>query len=197
MTEDQVVLLLVGGISLDAIRAQARRQGVSAARMRRLVAGARKKLAGSAGVARDEYLGKSVIRLEDLYSKAMAAKDVKSALQAQRELNRLLSLHKEQDSVEKSLGEGSEAQQRLDLIQAYLLPLGLIPAEYPVEEHARVAADVIRQHGLMGKTNVETDEPAGEAPAVRTAEGTTAEEIHRDHPREPGYCSNAGGEASG
>ena len=41
--------------------------------------------------------------------------------------------------------EAGEALQRLELIASYLLPLKLTDERYPVEEHARVAADVIRR----------------------------------------------------
>ena len=76
----------------------------------------------------------------------IAAKDTGTALQAQRELNRLLGLYTA-DVVASAGGEGDpeEAGRRLDLIAGYLFPLGLTDEAYPVEEHARVAAEIIRE----------------------------------------------------
>ena len=54
---------------------------------------ARKRITVAADYTRDEQLGKAVIRLDDLYAKSIAAQDTRTALQAQRELNRLLSLY--------------------------------------------------------------------------------------------------------
>jgi hypothetical protein len=36
-------------------------------------------------------------------------------------------------------------KQQIDLIAGHLLPLGLADASYPLEEHARLAADLIRR----------------------------------------------------
>jgi hypothetical protein len=102
----------------------------------------------AADYARDEQLGKAVMRLDDLYAKSIAAQDTRTALQAQRELNRLLCLY---SAGEKGAAPGQgedDAAARLELIGTYLLPLGLTDERYPVEEHARVASEVIRTHGL-------------------------------------------------
>jgi hypothetical protein len=41
-------------------------------------------------------------------------------------------------------------RRQIELISGYLLPLQLAEPQYPVEEHARLAADVIRKHGISG-----------------------------------------------
>ncbi len=97
--------------------------------------------------ARDEQLGKAVRRLDDLYAKSIAAQDTRTALQAQRELNRLLSLYSAADSDKTQSGEsddGDEAARRLALVASYLLPLRLTDEKYPVEEYARLAAEELR-----------------------------------------------------
>ena len=44
--------------------------------------------------------------------------------------------------------ETAELKKRFDLITSYLLPLNLAEPHYPIEEHARVAAEIIIQNGL-------------------------------------------------
>ena len=45
---------------------------------------------------------------------------------------------------------GGELADRLRLIEDYLLPLKLVDGRYPVAEHARIAAEIIRANGLAG-----------------------------------------------
>lgn len=44
--------------------------------------------------------------------------------------------------------DAADLNRRLELISNHLLPLGLIDAHYPIEEHARVAAETLIQHRL-------------------------------------------------
>jgi hypothetical protein len=123
--------------------------GASPRQARKLVADARKRLTRAAAYNRDEQLGTAVTRLNALYQQATEAKDSKTALQAQREINRLLDLYA---SPEREAGDGAgdtALRRQLDLIAGYLLPLKLAGEHYPVEEHARIAADVIRAGGMM------------------------------------------------
>jgi len=143
---DRVVLLLTNGMTVEAAEGYAAKQGsLDADAARRLVAEARKRITVAADYARDEQFGKAVMRLDDLYAKSITAQDARTALQAQRELNRLLGLY----SAGEPAGEGDdEATRRLDLIAGYLLPLKLTDERYPVEEHARVAAEILRTRGV-------------------------------------------------
>jgi hypothetical protein len=152
---DQVVLLLVGGLGLDAAERYCRQRGLDGPAAAAAMVEARKRITLAADYARDEQLGKAVKRLEDLYAKSLTAKDTRTALQAQRELNRLLDLYAPAggpDGGEVLPGEAGGAEdlaRRLTLIAAYLLPLELTDARYPVEEHARVASELLhRQKGV-------------------------------------------------
>jgi hypothetical protein len=112
------------------------------------VAEARQRITVAADYARDEQLGKAVMRLDDLYAKSIAAKDTRTALQAQRELNRLMGLYAAADAAAAAGDSGDDdAARRLELVASYLLPLNLTDERYPVEEHARIAAEIIRSHG--------------------------------------------------
>ena len=91
---DRLVLLLTNGMSVEAAEGYCVRQGaMDLDTARRTVAEARQRITVAADYARDEQLGKAVMRLEDLYGRAIRERDARTALQAQRELNRLLNLH--------------------------------------------------------------------------------------------------------
>jgi hypothetical protein len=147
---DRIVLGFVAGWSIDHAERMIVQSGASPRQARKLVADARKRLTRAAAYNRDEQLGTAVTRLNALYQQATEAKDSKTALQAQREINRLLDLYA---SAEREVGDGAgdaaALRRQLDLIAGYLLPLKLAGDHYPVEEHARIAADVIRAGGMM------------------------------------------------
>ena len=147
--QDRIVLLLTNGMALDAAQAYCLGQGQDLEAARLTVAEARKRITIAADFARDEQLGKAVMRLDDIYAKSIAAKDTRTALQTQRELNRLMGLYTPKDSPDDAApSDAQEALQRLELIASYLLPLHLTDDRYPVEEHARIASEIIRTHGV-------------------------------------------------
>lgn len=111
---------------------------------REIIAEARKRITVAADYTRDEQLGKAIMRMEDLYAKCMASGDLRSAIQAQKELNRLLALYEtnSQKNLEGQMTEREKVlQEQLDVISSYLKPLKLVSEDYPVFEHARVAAN--------------------------------------------------------
>ncbi|WP_428937781.1 hypothetical protein [Fontivita pretiosa] len=148
---DRVVLLLVNGMSAQAAEAFAVQNGGGADEARQIVAEARKRITVAADYNRDEQIGRAVMRLDDLYAKSIAAQDIRTALQAQRELNRLLDLYAGSSRGEGASSEdATELRRQIELIASYLLPLGVADEHYPVEEHARIAAELIRRNGLAG-----------------------------------------------
>lgn len=150
LLRDRVVLLLINGMSVNAAETFCVQQGADLDEARRIVAEARKRITVAADYARAEQFGRAIMRLEDLYAKSIAAQDVRTALQAQRELNRLLSLYTPRgDTGTPGEEDVAVTRRQLELIAGYLLPLHLADPQYPVEEHARLAADVIRKHALV------------------------------------------------
>jgi hypothetical protein len=154
--KDRTVLLLISGMSAETAEGFCVQQGQTPEGARQIVSDARKRITVAADFTRDEQLGKAVMRLEDLYAKSLTGQDIRTALQAQRELNRLLSLYSDGPKSE-SPGDDLDApalRRQLDLIAAYLLPLRLTKASHPVEEHARVAAEMVRAHlpGMLGRS---------------------------------------------
>lgn len=144
-TEEQALLLLVNGMGDAEVERFCRSRGQSGGEAAATVAEARRRITLAADFRRDEQLGKAVMRMEDVYRRAIRGKDPRTALQAQRELCRLLALY---DREGAGAGEADEADgdhaARLALIERYLIPLGLADPTYPVEEHARIAAERLR-----------------------------------------------------
>lgn len=147
---DRLVLLLTNGMSIEAAEGYCVRQAdCDLNSAKRVVAEARQRITVAADYARDEQLGKAVMRLDDLYAKSIAAQDTRTALQAQRELNRLLGLYHPKETVDgEATDDAQDALRRLELIASYLLPLKLTDERYPVEEHARLASEIIRTRGV-------------------------------------------------
>ena len=54
---------------------------------------ARGKIRDAIGVDREERTGEAIVRLNDLYERSLRIQDCKTALAAQKELNRLLGLN--------------------------------------------------------------------------------------------------------
>ncbi len=74
--QDRLVLLLTNGMSIEAAEGYCTRQGgMDADAARQAVAEARKRLTIAADYARDEQLGKAVMRLDDLYAKRIADRE--------------------------------------------------------------------------------------------------------------------------
>jgi hypothetical protein len=148
-TRDRIVLLLVNGMSAEQAEGFAIQSGADPETARQVVAEARKRITVAADYTRDEQIGRAVMRLDDLYAKSIAGQDIRTALQAQRELNRLLDLYAGSARAEDASEDGGELRRQVQLIASYLLPLKLADEQYPVEEHARVAAEVIRRSGKI------------------------------------------------
>ncbi len=150
---DRVTLLLINGMSPESAEGYCLQQGLPPDESRAIVKEARARITVAADYTRDEQLGRAVMRLDDLYAKSIAAQDTRTALQAQRELNRLLSLYAPRSDPSAD-GEDdldvAALRRALDLIASYLLPLNLADPHYPVEEHARIAAEIIRRQGRAG-----------------------------------------------
>jgi hypothetical protein len=143
---DRIVLLLTNGMAVEAAESYVAKQGLDPDAAKRVVAEARQRITVAADYARDEQLGKAVMRLDDLYAKSIAGQDTRTALQAQRELNRLLGLYgMAESSPAGDGGDGADEARRLELIAGYVLPLKLTEATYPVEEHVRIACDIVRR----------------------------------------------------
>ncbi len=145
----RVVMLLVGGASTDKVYWFCTRQlGMSQENAEHVLAEARKKLTLAADFARDEQLGTAITRLNNIYVKA--GEDIKTALQAQRELNKLMNLYGPAGGASDGDGEDAgDLRRKIELIEGYILPLNLTDERYPIEEHVRVAAEIVREQKIQ------------------------------------------------
>lgn len=145
---DRAILMLVSGSSrAETIAAATAEQWVPSGHAETLVDLAIDRIAVAADYDRRREIGRSVRRLNALYAMAAESKDVKSGVAVQKELNRLLDLYPH-DSADVHAEEAAQLQdvaEKLAAVAGHLLPLALAPADYPVEEHARIAAAQLRQ----------------------------------------------------
>jgi hypothetical protein len=122
-TVDQVVLWLVAGLTGSKLRdACAERLGVGAEEVADLITVARRRLTVAAETDHDEEVGKAVTRLNDIYASAMLKKKFREALDAQRELNRLLGLY---DEGERDGAGDDDLRDQVARAVAHLDRLGL------------------------------------------------------------------------
>ena len=143
---DAVILLMISGQSDAQLR-----ETIPAATGRpldrrildQMIGDARRKITLAADYARDEQIGIAIKRLNDLYRRSLKGQDYKTGISCQKELNKLMGLY--QISEAETPDEPSETDETLDQIRAHLIPLALAPDDYPLAEHARIAAERIRE----------------------------------------------------
>lgn len=142
---ERILMLLINGVSVEKATTYCMTHlGLSEDKAKEAVSEARKKLTLAADFARDEQLGTAITRLNNIYTIAMRVDDIKTALQAQRELNKLMNLYGGPTNDNINIDE--EMADTLETIEKYILPLNLVSNEYPIEEHVRVAAEIIRKY---------------------------------------------------
>jgi hypothetical protein len=140
-TLDKVVLLLVSGLSDQAARdACVERLGHDAESASEVVAEARRRITIAADYKRDEQVGTAFFRLNDLYARSLKVQDVKTALAAQKELNKLLGLYPAAAQPDAEPGGDGEAVRELAAVRAHLAGLDLGQPNTTTEELARLAA---------------------------------------------------------
>ena len=147
---DKVLLLMVSGLShADLTAACISNLEVPPKEVAGIIARARRKLTLAADYNRDEQIGTAVTRLNDIYARAIRVQDIKTGLVAQKELNKLLDLYRMTPEHAADGADGEEAGPdgtELAAIRGHLLPLGLAAADYPLREHARIAAELVRDY---------------------------------------------------
>lgn len=130
---DKIVLLLVSQVAGPALDEAAARLGVPTDEIPRAIAEARRRLTVAADFNRDEQIGTAFVRLNDLYRRALGVQDVKTALAAQRELNKLMHLY-------PTKGDGNGHTGSTQAARACLVALGLGSDNTDLAELCRRAA---------------------------------------------------------
>ena len=96
---DKVVLLMVTGLSPEDLKtACIAKLSIPTEEVDAVINEARRRITVAADYNRDEQLGTAISRLNDIYSRSIRGKDIKTALTAQRELNKLMDLYREATS---------------------------------------------------------------------------------------------------
>jgi len=144
---DKVLLLLVSGLTERALRAACvDKLEIDARHVDAVITDARRRVTIAATVNRDAVIGEALTRLDDIYRRSIGIQDCKTALQAQREKDKLLGLYQATTLYgdrEGSSDEGDDAATA----RAHLEPLGLAPEGTALSELARLAAARILEHG--------------------------------------------------
>ena len=96
---------------------------------------------------------KSIENYKLVYDKAMEKGDAKTALQVQKEINKLKQLitKDEEEPKDEENQLNINAVEELEKIASHLLPLELADKDYPLREHARIAAERIREGENFGE----------------------------------------------
>jgi hypothetical protein len=89
-TLDKLVLLIVSLADRAKVAAAAiEKLGISPAEVHVAISEAYEKIRAAAKWSADEAMGEAIVRLNDLYERSLRVQDCKSALAAQKELNKL------------------------------------------------------------------------------------------------------------
>jgi predicted kinase len=136
---DKVLLLLVSGAGDASISEGLSKLDVPPDQRQALIAAARRRITLAADYHRDHELGQAIVRLNDCYRRSLAVQDAKTALAAQKELNKLMDLYTKPENTAPAESD-SQAAAELEAVGRHLLPLRLAASDSPLEEHARLAA---------------------------------------------------------
>ncbi len=132
----KVLVLLITTRNLAKIKSACQEKlKLTAEQTQTAIAEASGKIAAAAVWNRDIESGKALLRLDDLYEKALAVQDTKTALAAERDRTKLLGLHKPQ-ATERAESRDSDLET---IIREHLEPLELAPPGTAVEELLRLA----------------------------------------------------------
>jgi len=111
------------------------------------IAEAHRRFRKNTGIDRLAEIGAGIERLRHIIGVAIAGSELTQAIQAQRELGKLLALYPKAGEGEGNRPPeiGSEAASELEEIAGYLRPLELAPDSYPLSGLARIAAEKLME----------------------------------------------------
>ena len=143
-TIGQLVLLMVAGHQADAIRTQAAASfDLTPDQLAEAITEARRRLQLAAEYNRDEALGTAIKRLNSCYAQAAKDGDIKTAVVAQRELNRLMDIGPKDNGPDAA---AQEADETLAAVVGHLDGLNLAAAGTAPDELVRLAVGEIMRH---------------------------------------------------
>ncbi len=155
---DKIILLLVSGLARSAVEEAVEKLELEGAAVPLAIAEAKMRIAIASRCDRDDQLGTALVRLNDIYRRSLAVQDVKTALAVQKELNRLLKLHRQPASAESpkttlAVDPNATADAEIAAARAHLAPLKLGNEKTPLAELCRLAVLKLieSEHGRSGK----------------------------------------------
>ena len=125
---DKLILLIVSGVGeSDLLKAAVEKLSLSPAQAARSLKSARRKITIAADFNRDAEVGTAYLRLNDLYTRCLKIQDTRTALAAQRELNKLLNLYEQPAAMEAAgavayVSKSVPAEELLAVIRGRDLP---------------------------------------------------------------------------
>jgi len=150
------VLAIVGGGDDQRAIGDIIRSGTPQDDASLVLAEAKRRIQITADYHRDEQLGLAIRRLNRLIERNLEDIDGDDAivLRSQVELNKLLRLHDVRSGADGP-AEGESRTDDLAEVRGHLAPLfPALPADYPVNELARMAAETVRTaHGRENPTD--------------------------------------------
>ena len=151
---DKIVLLMVSGLNESQLMKACRNNlELSEDQAKELMEDAEKKILKIGDIDKKKEVGVALKRLSDIYTRSIVKGDVKTALQVQREIDKLGGLYIEEGEEpdnDQNI-DNINALEELERIASHLLPLELADKDYPLREHARIAAERIREGENFGE----------------------------------------------
>jgi hypothetical protein len=148
---DKILLMLANGLPKETILAAAiAKLGLSEEQAACGVQQARTQLTLAARYDLDEERGTAITALRDCYAQARAIADIKTALAARRELNKLLSLYAKAPRLVEPTAAPSREGEETAAARRHLEPLGLGGPETPLAELCRRAVLKILEGNRRG-----------------------------------------------
>jgi hypothetical protein len=143
----RIVLMLVTGMSEEATLAAATAKlKLSAKAAAAAIVAARQHLARLANYDWAQELATAIARLNDCYTVSRSINDIKTCVQAQLALVKLMRLN-EPDTRESAAGAASPRDAELDLVRQHLEPLLDTPNASVVELARLLAGELISHRG--------------------------------------------------
>lgn len=148
-TLDKIILLLISGLTAETVLATCQNQFQLEPKTATVaIRKAKKKIFLAAKYNPAEQIGVAITRLNSLYKQSLRVQDVKTALAAQKELNKLMDLYVSTGAQQPQTAAAGH-DETIERVRMHLESLGLGTASDSVEELARrAAAEIInlRQH---------------------------------------------------
>ena len=135
---DKLVPLLVSNLTTGQINAAAEKLGLLSQDLPSALALVKRRITIAADYDRDQQVGTAFVRLNDIYRRSLTVQDVKTALAAQKELNKLLSLYAA-IPIDVQTAEPKVGDEETEGAMEHLSSLGLAPEGTGLSELCRLA----------------------------------------------------------